>query len=248
MSNLKLFQRAPDRAFFTDEQKRAMGRAAQLMRIYREQFPNGLPHNGLGLKYSRYICRTMAFYSTVEQRMQWLDRYAPWMNSEHRAKIANLSAHWYSKRSLGQHLELYDDDRERLQAWTIEAVDVSDEQRIDINKEKERRRGELRRRKDGAHAREQFLADNDTSRKKPWLALSMSRAKYYRLGLHKRETGPSEPSLIITIPDGRVSLRTIPVLPEGWPFCANHLVLTDRSSGPFRVVMNTDSFEYREAA
>ena len=118
-----------------------------------------------------------------------------------------LSPYWYSGRSLGEHLELYDEDREDLKAWSIEACDVSEDERKEINKKKERRRGERRRRKEGVDTREQYLAKNTKSSKKPWKALKMSRAKYYRLGLHRRETGPSAPTLILNIPDGPVSHR-----------------------------------------
>jgi hypothetical protein len=159
---VKLTQRGSDKCYRTPMQWQARRRTAELTRIYRDQFPNGLPHNALGVKYARYMCRTMAF-DPVDCRGQWLDRYAPWMDADTRAKILGLGPHWYAARSLGQHIELHDEDRERLEAWTIEAVDVTEEQREAINLDKRRKRQERYRRKKGVKPR-----DQSASRLKPW--------------------------------------------------------------------------------
>jgi hypothetical protein len=182
---LQLFQRGRDKVFRTDEQKRATARGAQLFRIYRDQYPNGLPHNELGVKYAKYMVRTMAF-DPIDCRAQWLDRYTPWMDADMRAKLLSMGPHWYSKWSLGQHLELYDEDRERLQAWTIEACDVTKEQREEINREKERKRSEQRRRKNGAATRDQYEA-NSISRLAPWKLLGIGRSKFYQIPKEERE-------------------------------------------------------------
>jgi hypothetical protein len=179
-------QRGKDKQYFTDDQKRAMSRVGDLSRIYRHQYPNGLPHNDLGVKYARYMCRTLAFFESVEHRERWLDRYTPWMDADIRAELAGMSAYRYSDKSLGQHLELYDEDRERLRTWTVEAVDVSKGQRAAINAEKKLKAKERHRRKKGIKPRDEYLASVKSP--EPWKALSMSRARYYRLGLN-RETG-----------------------------------------------------------
>jgi hypothetical protein len=128
------------------------------------------------------MLRTLAFFEPIERREHWLERYTPSMDADIRAAILNLSPHWYSAKSLGQHLELYDDDREHLQAWTIAAVDVDDDQRKAINEEKHRKAQERQRRKNGMQTRDQYLVSVKSS--EPWKALEMSRAKFYRLGLH----------------------------------------------------------------
>jgi hypothetical protein len=191
-SNVKKYGR--EQRYRTCDQGRAMRRVRDLTRVYRHQYPDGLPHNGLGVKYARYMCRTLAFFASLEEREHWLDRHVPWMNAKIRASILGLSPYWYSPRSLGQHLELYDEEREDLKAWTIEAVDVSKNERITINKDKERRRGERRRREKGRDTREQYLSEHTKSREKPWKALRMGRTKFYQLGLHKPRTSPSAPS------------------------------------------------------
>jgi hypothetical protein len=161
----------------------------------------GPVHEPLGVKYARYICRTMAFFQTVSHREKWLERYAPWMDGTTRAELAGLSAHWYSPKYLAQRLELYDEDRERLKAWSIAAVDVDDEQRKVINMRKHRERQERYRRKSGAQPREQYLASVKSPQ--PWVALGMTRAKYYRLGLHRSSETGSVPALSTTVGKAR---------------------------------------------
>jgi hypothetical protein len=148
-ASVRLVQRGPDKPYRTSLQWQARRRAADLTRIYRDQFPNGLPHNSLGVKCARYLCRTMAF-DPIDCRAQWLDRYASWIDADTRSKILSLGPHWYSASSLGQHLELYDEDRERLQAWTIEACNVTKDERKVINKGKNRKAQERHRRKNGS--------------------------------------------------------------------------------------------------
>ena len=73
-------------------------------------------------------------------------------------------------------MELYDEDRERLKAWTIAAIDVSEEKRKVINQNKHRQALERHRRKNGAKPQSQ-----SATRTKPWGALGISRATYYRV-------------------------------------------------------------------
>lgn len=212
---LKRLQPGKDKPYLTEFQKHAARRVGDLTRIYWDQYPNGLPHNEVGVKYSKYICRTMAFLPK-DRRPRWLHRYAPWMNAEIRDSILSLGPYWYSARSLGNHLEVDNEDRERLEVWTIEAFDISKEQRAVINNEKNRASHERRRRKDGAKPREQSI-----ERMQPWKLLDMSRAKFYRLPKETRdvlvaklargsgETNSSRPSLYISTKDEPVSRSTL---------------------------------------
>jgi hypothetical protein len=223
--NVILKRRGKDKPYRTAEQLKALGRVAQLTRIYCDQYPKGLPHNDLGFKYAKYMLRTLAFFETFKSRERWLDRYTPWMDADKRAAILNMSPHWYSKRSLGQHFELYDEDRERLQAWSIEAVDVDEDQRAAINQVKNRQHQERHRRKKGAVSREEYLAK--VQKPKAWELLGITKSKYYRLGMHKqRETG-SVRALSFIDTNYEPSL-TVSALPSGWPYCTNHLVCTDQ--------------------
>ena len=185
-NKLILKQRSKDKPYRTREQSIALRRVKELTLIYSEQYPNGLPHNRLGVKYARYMIRTLAFFETIERRERWLDRYTPWMDADKRAAILDMAPHWYSQKSLGQHLELYDVDRERLGIRTIEALDVTEEQREAINAGKKLKTQERRRRRNNIKPRGEYLASVKGPER--WKALDMSRAKFYRLGLH-RETG-----------------------------------------------------------
>jgi hypothetical protein len=105
-----------------------------------------------------------------DRRCEWLDRHAPWMRGrECRTRILSLGHHWYSAKSLGQHLELKDAEREQFQAWSIEAIDVTKEERAAVNREKNRKSQNKRRRKRGVSPRAEWLAQS-VSRAKPWLA------------------------------------------------------------------------------
>ena len=179
-------QRGKDKPYRTRKQSKALRRVKELTLIYSEQYPNGLPHNRLGVKYARYMCRTLAFFETIERRERWLDRYASWMDADKRGAILDMAPHWYSQKSLGQHLELYDEDRERLGIRTIEALDVTEEQREAINVGKRLKNQERRRRKNDIKPRGEYLASVEGP--KPWKALKISKATYYRRGLHL-ETG-----------------------------------------------------------
>ena len=212
------------RPYRTAEQLKALGRVAQLTRIYKDQYPKGLPHNDLGFKYAKYMLRTTAFFETIQGRERWLDRYVPWLDAAKRAAILNMSPHWYSAKSLGQHFELYDEDRERLQAWTVAAVDVDEDRRAAINQVKNRQHQERHRRKKGAVSREEYLAK--VQKPKAWELLGITKSKYYRLGLHKRETG-SVRALSLLNTNDEPSL-TVSALPSGWPYCAIHVVWTDQ--------------------
>jgi hypothetical protein len=161
-----------------------------------------------------------------DQRATWLDRHAAWMDAEIRDSILRLGPHWYSSRSLGDHLEVDNDDRERLKVWTVEAYDITKEQREVINREKNRQSHERGRRKAGAKPREQSL-----ERMQPWKLLGMSRAKFYRLPKESRdalvadlarnsgETDSSRPSLVERHTDETVSgvengTETLPPAPS----------------------------------
>jgi hypothetical protein len=175
---VRRFQRSPDKQRLTTEQGRAQRRVGELAKIYKDQCPHGLPHNALGVKYARYMCRTLAFLPR-DDRAKWLNRNADWIDRDTRDNILSLGPYWYAPRSLGDHLELYDEDRERLGIRTIEACDVTIEQRTEINEVKKHRRQEKWRRKSGAKPREQYLSES-LSRTKPWKAEKISRRTWER--------------------------------------------------------------------
>jgi hypothetical protein len=97
---------------------------------------------------------------------------------------------WLSRRELRDRVRLRNADRERLRAYYIPPYDMTDAQLEQHNRAKKRARNEERRRKAGAKPRSIYLTESK-SRSRPWEALNISRAKFYRLGLH-RETSPRQ--------------------------------------------------------
>ena len=90
-----------------------------------------------------------------------------------------MGPYWYSQKSLGDHLEVYDEVRERLKIRSIAALDVTPDQRKAINREKHRMRDEKRRRARGVKPRADYLAAA-LSRTAPWTQLGISRRQWER--------------------------------------------------------------------
>jgi hypothetical protein len=157
-----------DDHYRTPMQWMAKRRFAELMRIMHRYYPNGLPHNGVGYKFAKYVCRTLAF-DPIDDREQWLNRNAQWLDAAGRAKLLRYGPCWYGKRPLGDNLELHDIDRRELDIRTIEAFDVTPEQRKTDNLKNDRERQDKKRRQSGVRTRKQYLAACK-SQTKPWLA------------------------------------------------------------------------------
>jgi hypothetical protein len=139
------------------------------------------------------------------------------MDPEIRGGILDLGPYWYSSRSLGNRLEVDNEARERLQAWAIEACDITKEQREVINREKNKASHERRRRKDGAKPRKQSLSQTE-----PWKAEDISRSTWERRR-KAVDANSSRPSLPISRKDEFASqskteaLSTAPSKPQAAP-------------------------------
>jgi len=97
-------------------------------------------------------------------------------------------------------------DRQRLHICTIGAVDMTKRRRAIERKvrkqEKDRINAAIKRRKDGAISREEYLAES-LARARPWERLGISRRTYYR----KLGTSSSPPPLKSLPHDGPVPKR-----------------------------------------
>jgi hypothetical protein len=172
----------------THDQIRASQRVAQLNGIYWEHFQNKvLPDNDLGRKWALYVCRTLAFLP-VDRRHQWLDKHAPWISEADRARLLSYGPKMYSATWLGQRLELDDELRTKLKAWSILPTDLTWGELQDRRKEKKRMAEEKRRRANGADRRDQYLA-NSLSRTQPWKAFGVKRRRWEYMG---QPTPPTE--------------------------------------------------------
>ena len=130
-------------------------------------YPNGLPHNGAGYKFAKYVCRTLAFDPIDREPMAEPQRGVA--RQADRDRLLSYGPYWYGKWSLGDNLELHDIDRMELDIRTIEAFDVTPEQREADNLRKDRERNDKNRRDAGVQTRDEYLA-KCKSRTKPWLA------------------------------------------------------------------------------
>jgi len=117
----------------------------------------------------------------------WLRRCAPWLDE---IAIERLTAtaiarpiRWRAD-SLAKRLNLTSEERDRLKIRTIGAIDLDKQQRKDRRRAHDRQAKEAKRR--AASARPQALS---TSRTKPWIALGISRSKWYadRRAVRERE-------------------------------------------------------------
>ena len=82
---------------------------------------------------------------------------------------------------------LSNDARERLRAWRIPPWDKTDAELAEQSRARRNANRRAKRRAAGAKPRSIYLLKSK-SHKKPWEALGISRATYYRQGYH-RETG-----------------------------------------------------------
>ena len=136
----------------------------------------------------------------------------PWMDE---AELQNLiaealeSPRFWGAEELAQDLQLTDQRRSDLKIQSIGCIDMTKRQRTKRGKAKKTERRRAVRRANGVKPREQYLAENTTNRDKPWLALKISKATYYRRGLHLRqadsETSLSPVKLVSVTGDAPVS-------------------------------------------
>jgi hypothetical protein len=205
-SRVQYHQRSKDKPRLNKWQLMAKRRMAELMSIFKDDFPGGLPHNERGKRFARYVIRTMAMFATFEERQLWLHRYAGWLNADEQSDILNLPPHWYSGAYLGDRLELYDAHRAQRNIRTIDAFDVTREERVTINRAKDQKRKEAARRSRGAKPREQYETQS-LSRTQPWKSEGISRSTWERRRRKSVDASPSGTSLVVHITDTLASNR-----------------------------------------
>ena len=114
----------------------------------------------------------------------WLRVWAPWMDLAEANNIARKAIARpvkYCADTLGWRLGLTGDERHELGITTIGAVGIPKARREAFRKLKARMRSQRRRKQAGAMCRALY-EDKSLETAKPWVALGMSRATYYRRG------------------------------------------------------------------
>jgi hypothetical protein len=172
-------------------------RIPELRRLFAARYGRVLPDDDAG----RDDVLIMAYHlvhlpGDAHWRIRnWTALYAPWMPSgevENLISMVVAQPLLFRADKLGARLNLTNAERQRLRIRTIGAVDKTKAERLAECKERKRKadrlRRQQRRRTTGARPRAEYEA-NSLSRSKPWAALGMSRAAWYRAG---KPTTPGE--------------------------------------------------------
>jgi hypothetical protein len=170
-------------------------RIAHIRKWLQVRYGHVLPNNDAGRDAAFVMCCHLANGADAPKRIRnWLSLATPWMMLPEREKLlANAVVHpyrWSADKIAHKLGGVTDADRHRYGLWTLGAVDVSKEERETQRRERDRLRKMTRRRKDGATPRAEYEA-NSLSKTKPWIALGMSRATYYRRRVEPGETSAS---------------------------------------------------------
>ena len=165
-------------------------RIAELRRLSRDRYGRILPNDDAGrddvLVMAHHLARRQG--DVPKAIRSYIELEAPWMTSKEVdiiiAKVLARPLKWRADK-LAQRLNLTEAERRRLDIRTIGAIDMTKQERREARKLRQRQRDCARRRARGAKPRHQYEA-NSISRARPWLALGISRATWYR----QRETSP----------------------------------------------------------
>jgi len=155
-----------------------------------------LPDDDAGREYLYELLLPVSLGPEPDLKMaNIIETWADWMNVDERfyltAQIERTpaSVRKIKATTLGERLRVTNAEREHLRLWTIAPFDMTSKQLKEQRKAKDRARKAQLRQAAGGKPREQSL-----SRAKPWAALGISRATYYR----RRETNSSEVKLLIS--------------------------------------------------
>lgn len=132
-----------------------------------------------------WACHLLPLPNPRKRILGLLQMWAPWMSAAEReqqadAILSRAPRRWSAAR-LGEFLELTDAERSGCGITTIRSIDGPSSAERKRTRERERRR--RLRESMGAILRVEYLA-NSKERQKPWSTLGISRATYFRRGLH----------------------------------------------------------------
>jgi hypothetical protein len=162
-------------------------RKSQMRRHRQHRHGYSLPNNDDGRQYLHEILLVESLNpkATDKLLMNTIETVAPWMKTdeantfiEHINRIPPKER-WRDPVELGKILQVTNEERERLKLWTILPYDMTRDELDAQRKAKKRARARERRQR---QPRAKYLAAHAVNRTKPWLALGISRATYYRRG------------------------------------------------------------------
>jgi hypothetical protein len=162
-------------------------RCAELNKLFRARYGLVLPDDDAGRADARIMAHHLAGMSGDPRRRinNWLGVHAPWLTGTERdkllAEIQDRRRRWRGEK-LAQLMRLTEVERRRLAITTIGSIDVTRAERAKRRKQAKRDAIAAARRASGTKPRKEWLAAHSLTRTKPWEALKMSRASWYRAG------------------------------------------------------------------
>jgi hypothetical protein len=179
------------RSYETEEAKHpfdmAVQRVAELQMLFIDLYGKGcdaayvLPDDDAGRDNAFIMVCHLALCPVAPRwyRVNWLKAHTPWMSGAEQQKLLRRKVLTFKADTLALRLGVTYAMRQRLGFRTIGAYDVTKEMRkIRVareQREKDRKRKEATRRANGAKPQAESAA-----RTKPWEALGISKATYYR--------------------------------------------------------------------
>ena len=133
----------------------------------------------------RYLKILLQHYGHTNPHKMWqiAKLRAPWMDSDevlHLIDQINAFPEKWTAKRLGRELNLTNAERRRLKLWTIRACDITPTGRKEERKMGDREYQRRKRRAASKLTRAEWLAANNLSRTKPWVAESISRRTWER--------------------------------------------------------------------
>lgn len=176
-------------------------RLGQVRKVFRHRYGYQLPDDDAGREELRELLLLCSLHPThpIDRMRSEIEVWAPWMPDEEGLEMINnvvrLPVRWRmaNKVELGKRLNLTDYERRITGATSIMPVDMSEAELKERSLERERERKRQKRRMEKMKPRRIYESES-ASKNKPWAALGISRATYYRYlenGKLPRETSVS---------------------------------------------------------
>ena len=161
-------------------------RVHDLRQYCRHRYGAVLPDDDAGRHDLLELLRPVSLGSAPARVMaNTIQIWAPWMNKAEAAdlitQIQAMPPHERrpTPKTLGKQLNVTNEERNRLELWSIHPVDMTDRQMAEQRRAKRRLRDQRRRQRAGRKPRAIYLAASLT-RQKPWKAEGISRRTWYR--------------------------------------------------------------------
>lgn len=163
-------------------------RVRDLTKLFAARYGETFPDDDAGRDDARIMAHHLSGLSGDPRKNigEWLRWRCPWMSLIEADAVvteATMRPRRWRADKLAWRLHLIEADRAELGITTIGSIDVDKAERARRRKDHDRKRKRQQREARGAKARAEYEAKS-INRTKPWTALGISRATWYR----RRET------------------------------------------------------------